>query len=263
MTDAETTHVDDQNQGWLTTKRRIAIAIAVLVVVAVLLVVVDRLIKSKSTELVSVADPVTSIEVDSSSGTIKLIDGSDLSITRTDRYVFKKPSSEAVVENGVLRLEGDCGGLRVGDCSVSFDVAVPANIPVSVKAAGSVKVTGLKSDVSVDVKSAAVDMEDTYGRVEVKTTNGDVSGVKVSSRDVKVETKSGGAEMQFASSPNNVEVVSDSGAVTVQVPKSSTAYNIDAVTRSGKMTVDVRRDTSSPFAIKARSESGNVTVQAR
>src|SRR4051794_4142231 len=106
MSDDEKTEASEvQSEGWLTTKRRVSIAIGVLVIVAIALMVVNQLIKSKSTDKVVAPADVQSIEI-SAPGTVTLTDG-ELSISRTSKYVFKKPGASAKVDKGVLKLKAD------------------------------------------------------------------------------------------------------------------------------------------------------------
>jgi hypothetical protein len=263
MSDDEKTEVSEgKSQGWLTTKRRVSIAIGILVIVAIALMVLNQMIKSKVTDTVVVTDVVQSIEI-TTPGSVTLTDSaSDLSISRTSKYVFKKPGVSAKVEDGVLKLQGDCGGVRLGGCSVAYFIAAPANIPVMVNNARAVSLKGVKSDVKV-VKSGAVSLNNPYGRVDVQTSGGAVTGTAISSRDVHVTTETGAVNLRFSVVPSNVDVQTQSGAATVQVPKSSTSYKVDASSQSGKTTTAIGRDANSPFAIKVSSESGAVTVEAK
>jgi hypothetical protein len=248
--------------GWLTTKRRITIAVGALVVVAIALMVLNQLVKSKSNENVSVADTFSSVEI-SSPGEITIVDGA-MSINRKAEYVFKKPGSGAKVEDGVLKLESDCGGLRLGVCTVDYRVAFPADVPVKVQnSGGAVVVRSSKSDVHIVTESGNVTIEDSYGRITAETKSGSVKGTAVSSRNLNATTESGDVDLRFASSPNDVVSESESGDVRVVVPKSTTNYDVEAASQSGKTVTEITRDQSSPFKIRARSESGAVTVEAK
>lgn len=263
MSDDEKTEVSEARpEGWLTTKRRVSIAVGVLVIVAIGLVVVNQLIKSKSTDRVAVSGDVQSIEV-SAPGTVTLTDG-QLAVSRTSKYVFKKPGASAKVDKGVLKLKANCGGVRVGGCSVAYAIVVPSNISVTVNnSGGSVEVKGAKSDVRAVTKSGSVILNDSYGRIDVQTNEGKVTGTALSSRDVSVKTQTGPIALRFSAAPSNVNADSKGGVVTVQVPKSSTTFNVDASSQSGKTTTDIPRDGSSPFVIKAHSETGAVTVETK
>src|SRR6185295_13616645 len=67
-------------------------------------------------------------------------------------YLTDRPSPQPRIEDGVLRLSGDCGGWwLIGGCSIDYRVAVPAGTSVDVQTdAGDVEVTGLDArDVRV------------------------------------------------------------------------------------------------------------------
>jgi hypothetical protein len=263
MTDTE--HSADSptdSQGWLTTKRRITIAVAVLVLVAVALMVVNQVIKSKSTENVSVADTFSSVEI-STPGKVTITDG-PVNITRRSEFVFTKPEAKVKVEDGVLKLSAKCGGMRLGVCVVQYDVALPADVAVKVdNSSGAVVVRASKSDVEVTTKSGDITFENSYGRVKAVTSTGEIKGTTVSSLDVDVESQNGAVDIRFAASPNDVSATSKSGDVRVVVPKSATNYDVEAASQSGRTITEVTREGNSPFKIRAQSESGDVTVEAK
>lgn len=264
MNDDEKTEISDaKSQGWLTTKRRISIAIGTLVIVAIALTILNQAVKSKTTETVAdIVDPYDSIEI-SSPGKVTLMDG-PFAISRTSKYVFKKPTASVKVDEGVLKIQGDCGGLRLGGCSVDYNVVVPSDVPVKViNGGGAVALDGVKADVAISTKTGTVMLEKSYGRVEVETDTGAVKGTAVSSLDVMVKTDSAQVDLRFAASPKNVDVESQAGAVHIAVPKTATNYQVDVSSQSGKTVTDIARDGNSPFSIKARSGSGDVTVEAK
>jgi hypothetical protein len=262
MIDDEQSNPQVEPQGRLTTKRRISIAVGVLVVVAIVLMVVNQLVKSTAKENVSLAGSITAVEI-SSSGKISLTDG-PLHITRHSQYVFKKPGNSAKLVDGVLKVKSDCGGIRLGDCSVNYDLALPADVPVKItNTGGAVLVRASKSDVLIATKSGAVTLENSYGRVQVETKSGAIKGTSVSSLDVAAKSESGAIDFRFAASPSAVDAETRSGAIRVSVPKSATNYNVEAASQSGRTTTEVARDASSPFKISAHSESGAVTVEAK
>jgi hypothetical protein len=252
----------NESQGWLTTKRRILIAVSVLAVVAIALMIVNELVKSKSTDTVSVAGEFDSVEI-SSPGKVTLTEG-PVSISRSSEYVFKKPGGSSEIEDGVLELESHCGSLRLGVCTVDYNIALPADVAVTVdNGSGEVVVRGSKSDLDIKTKSGAVTLENSYGRVEAVTGSGSVKGTSVSSLEVIVESGSGEVDLQFAAAPRVVDVETESGAAKVRVPKSATNYKVDASSQTGRTVTDVTRDESSPFDIKVRSDSGDVTVESK
>ena len=105
------------------------------------------------------------------------------------RYVTERPSPNPQVEDGVLRLDGDCGDWwLLGGCSIDYRVAVPAGM-------------------SVDVETAA----------------GDVSVRGLDARDVRIASDAGDVHVKLYGVPDSVDVTSDAGDVHVEVPRAAYA----------------------------------------
>jgi DUF4097 and DUF4098 domain-containing protein YvlB len=266
MAEDEPQPTDETKTGWLTTRRRIAIAVGGLVVAAIAITVVGQIVKTKSTTDLTFADVISSIEIDSSAGGVTLIDGRNdpLTVKRTTEYVVGKPDVSEKVEDGVLKIKADCGGIKLGSCSANYELRVPVSLRMKVQtSSGRIDVQGVKGDLETTTSSGDVELAGTYGRILANTETGTIRSADMSSTDVSATSESGLIELVFAGSPSKVEVASDSGNVEIELPRGGTSYAIDAASQSGKTTIDARRDTSSPYSIKATSESGDVTVTGR
>jgi hypothetical protein len=71
---------------------------------------------------------------------------------------------------------------------------------------------------------------------------------------------SGNITVSLGSAPDVVNAQTDSGNVTVEVPR-GTSYDVQASTDSGSTSVTVAQDPAAPRVIIATTDSGNVTVE--
>ena len=84
-----------------------------------------------------------------------------MTVEQTSEYLISEPEVERSVENGVLTLKSECGGLFLLDCTTDFRIEVPAGVAVKVKTdVGDVTGTALASS-DVRVKTDVGDVEST------------------------------------------------------------------------------------------------------
>jgi hypothetical protein len=223
-------------------------ASAVVVVVAGLALGIDWLtsLHSKTTRYV-VSAPLRRVVLDVASGNAVIVgtQSSTLEVRRTDRYAFGHPARERrSVSGGVLRISSRCPKIVVGSCSVSYELAVPETVTVSVHATeGSVRFTGFRGTASVRTGAGNVDVEAYCGF------------------DFAATTGSGNVRIAAACSPAHLEVFTRSGNATALVPAGR--YRVSAGSGKGQPRVSgVVRDAAAPFTIDMHSGTGKLTIGA-
>ncbi len=194
---------------------------------------------------------VASLKVDAGTGDVHLTsvpEGSAMVVVAHVTEDLTSPHREAVRQpGGVLRLTDGCGSILNTQCSVSYDITVPAGTKVDVgSGAGDVTANGLSTDSSVDLHSGA----------------GDVTAIAINAPVVKLSSGAGDIEGQLTRVASSLDASSGAGDVTLRVPNASYAVNAG----SGAGTVSdstLRVDPTSPFRISAHSGAGNVTIKTR
>jgi hypothetical protein len=198
-----------------------------------------------------VSYPVTGalrgVAFDLADGEIVIVGGGSrdgVTVQRTERFAFGHDAdSSRSVRDGVFRVRSRCPTSLVGRCTVAYRVTVPDNVPVEIR-------TG----------SGSVRMTDYRGSAVLSTAGGDiaVSGFCGFSLDARAE--SGDVAARTACAPPRLSLRASSGSVTAVVPSGS--YDLDAESVSGEASVrGVKATAEAPFAIRALSGSGDVTVE--
>ncbi|WP_329104115.1 DUF4097 domain-containing protein [Micromonospora sp. NBC_01699] len=138
---------------------------------------------------------------------------------------------------------------------VDVSIAVPAHVLADLRLVdGSVIVSGLREDTSVNVTSGQVTLMGLAGRTSAKVVSGPVEALGVSG-ELTMETVSG--ELVLADgSATRVRATTISGAITCDLdnPRRS---EIRLSTTSGSVTVRVRAD--SDLAVHLHTTSGRIT----
>lgn len=245
----------------------------------------DFLARKTTMSQVSVAfpdEPIQSIKLDLSAGSIRLRvgEGTDVTGTRKVRSGLRSPTySERRGNDGTLTLVSDCPK-NSPVCSVDYDLFVPANVKVTGKLdGGAFESTGIEGDMKFDSSGGSISVTDTKGTIEVASSGGDVSSVRSSGtlilessggavsavdaagKRITADSSGGSVTAIMTTPPSMVNVSSSGGAVTVVVPEDDTSYQVDASSSGGDSDVVVRTDPNSTSTIKARSSGGNVTVR--
>jgi hypothetical protein len=177
------------------------------------------------TETRVVTDPVRSLVLQTSAGTVEVVRGPRLVLRETTSY---RGSGEAPRPGHEL----DGGELTVkspgcNDCSTDFRVELPAGMSLRASSdAGAVTAEGV--DVPV---------------LRLRSDAGDVTA-------------------ELVGTPSLVEVHSDAGDVSVTVPEGR--YAVDTDTDAGDEDVTgILDDPQAPNRIEAQTDAGDVTISAR
>ncbi|MBZ4322784.1 DUF4097 family beta strand repeat-containing protein [Streptomyces huiliensis] len=217
----------------------------------------DLGLKEKFEDDAKVSQRVSAVRIDGNSGSITLHGKPGTTTTeihRTVRYRDDRPDGPTHrVENGVLVL-ADCGN----DCTVDYEVTVPAGIPVSGKiTSGAVDLTSVGA-VQVKATSGAVDLSDITGPVDIKATSGSVKARGLKDGPVKVKATSGAVDLALTS-PQNVEADLTSGSLTVRAPAGP--YRVTTDTDSGSKHISIPQSPSAPHHLDLSTSSGSITVK--
>lgn len=232
-----------------------------------------------------VSGPVTEVNVQSDSGTIKIHSGagSGVTINRTVHYSSGHPHPSQSVQNGVLTFTKSCN-----NCSIDYDLTVPASVKVTARAdSGDVKVRGvasadintssgtltatdIKGDVTAQNDSGDVNLTSVGGTLDLSTSSGTINGSALGGTIAQAKDDSGGIKLAFTTVPMSVTAHSASGDVRVKVPQYSptapstrVSYVVNTKTASGSPTVNVsqiRPGSASDPHLDLSTDSGDVHV---
>jgi hypothetical protein len=203
---------------------------------------------SRETRVTSYAvqGSLAGVELDLGAADAELVGGGQgaLEVRRTDRFAFDHPSVERRnVSAGVLHIGSDCPKTVPSGCHVSYRVAVPDNVPVTVRTGtGTVRVGALRSSARIQTDSGDVAVDAFCGfQLSARSRMGDVSASTVCS-------------------PERMELRSGDGDVRAVVPRGR--YRVDAVSDAGRQRVrGVTVTDDAPFLVQALSTRGAVEVQ--
>ncbi|HKN52511.1 MAG TPA: DUF4097 family beta strand repeat-containing protein [Amycolatopsis sp.] len=217
------------------------------------------------------ANAIHGVRLNGDSGSVKIRVGSDASIHQHLRWHWRgKPGDAFHMEGDQLVLD-DCGN----NCSASFELTLPAAVPVVGHVdSGGLDIAGMSS-VDVQTDSGAAKIENVAGPVKLRHDSGsielhDVGDVELRSDSgsihadgvrgsVDVTSSSGSVRFELARE-NDVKVHADSGSVEVTVPGGP--YRVLGNTDSGHRQIDVQTSDSAAHALDLTTDSGSVTVHA-
>ncbi|AEA25020.1 hypothetical protein Psed_2820 [Pseudonocardia dioxanivorans CB1190] len=245
----------------------------VLVVVAVLVVLVAAVggvlqllstaVHATTTTDTTYAPTSPSLAVTTPSGDVSLVPSADgLVHVRTQaRHGLTTPDLQAHDGPAGLVLDADCQGFAGDFCQVTYTIALPATMAVTVRSGGGdVVARDLTGRVAVQLGAGDATFTGLAGDLSVHTVSGDVVGTGLRSPSVLVQTTTGDVTLASATAPSGVTVTSRSGDVDVAVPAGS-SYRVVADSPSGRSRVLLPPDPAATATLSVTSDHGDVTVR--
>jgi hypothetical protein len=227
------------------------VAISALLVVGGAIALAVGALASTRERVVSypVTGALRGVAFDLADGAIVIVGGGRrdaVTVERTDRFAFGHDArSTRSVRDGVFRVRSRCPTSLLGKCTVTYRVTVPDNLPVEIR-------TG----------SGSVRMSDYRGSAVLASGSGDIAVAGFCGFSLDARADSGDVAATTACAPPKLSLRTNTGSVTAVVPPGS--YDLDAESASGDETVrGVKTTAEAPFAIRALSGSGHVTVEGR
>jgi DUF4097 and DUF4098 domain-containing protein YvlB len=222
-----------------------------------------------------VDDQISTVQLaaDHSDITIKVSDDDHASVREKRKFWFFKHGDAYSVDNGVLKLTGDCGW----QCSADYEVTVPRGTKVTGEnGSGDLQLTGVggvdaksrsgkvelrdvAGDVNLDVTSGDVSVDGLTGKFDVKANSGDIEGKDLKGGAVDVKTTSGDIELSLAEA-NDVNVKGTSGDIEITAPGGG--YQVTTDSKHGEVENDLGDDTSAAHSLTATTTSGDIELRA-
>ena len=172
-------------------------------------------------------------------------DEAPVGVRRTEAFAFgREPQVRRQTDGGVLTITARCPRLLVGTCRSAYRVAVPANVPVTIRSTtGDVRLRGYRGSARID------------------TAEGDIGVVSYCGFVLRARTGGGDVRLSASCPTERLELRSQDGSVRATVPAGR--YRVDAESDSGPARVQglVTADDA-PYQIQALSGSGDVLVEA-
>jgi len=191
---------------------------------------------------------IRGVELDIGAADAEIIGAGDeapVRVRRTEMFAFgRRPEVIRDTADGILSITVRCPRLLVGDCSSSYRVAVPANVPVTVRStSGDVRFRGYRGSARIDTRE---------GNIAVTSYCGFV---------LRAHSGSGDVRATASCATERLDLRSQDGDIRATVPAGR--YRVDAESDGGLESVDglITADDA-PYTIQALTGSGDVVVQA-
>ncbi|MGK4581341.1 DUF4097 family beta strand repeat-containing protein [Kitasatospora sp. HPMI-4] len=183
---------------------------------------------------------VRTLVIEGATGDIRVVGGgTGVQVTEHQKYHSTAPAAVHSTAGGTLTLDYKCPD---GDCSVGYEVNVPAGTVVRVSdGTGDVHLSGLTAEVKAE------------------TGTGNVEAKRMSATSVDLSSSTGDVSADFVAQPETVKATTSTGSVTVKVP-SGDPYTVTAGADTGNVRQTVSQQPGARRTITAHSNTGDVTV---
>ena len=249
-------------------KKLLVVLALFVVLVPAAIVLADAAFQNTTVTTHTFPGPIDGIVVRSGGGDVELVPGRGRSVRvrETRHYLFKQPTLQRAVRNGVLTLEARCEGTLGVTCTSDLRVSVPAGATITLDVdSGDVDARGIdagQARLRSDSGDARLELIGRQGRVHLRGESGDIDVRVRDARVIDTQTDSGDIVVAASARPRRIRAVTDSGNVRIVVPAGH--YATTPKTDSGNVTVDgISRNDRAPSAIEARTDSGDVTLRGQ
>jgi hypothetical protein len=228
----------------------------------------------------TVPQPVTSLLVQSYGGQVQVTSGqvNRVQVTETigyDKGIHPPPVVTQSVSGGRLSLSDPaCTG---SDCSVDFNVTVPADVTVTAlteggpmavsgvaganlaSGGGPVRATLIGGPLTVNTGGGALALRGLSGPLRAETAGGTLIAQDVAAATATITTGGGPAMVSFVTAPENVSVSTDGGPAMVAVPGGP--YKLTADSGGGPQSVGIATDPAAQPSITVSSGGGPLRIE--
>jgi Putative adhesin len=169
---------------------------------------------------------VVDLTVSSGSVQVEIGTGTQVRVSYTEHFQLKRPTvSSSVSANGV-QLSAKCaGGVFGNNCDINYVLTVPATATLT-----------------------------------LNTGDGDVTGARLSSRQVEATTGDGDVRLGWSVAPSRVVASSGDGDINLTVPTGSGPYRTSTNTGDGGVHVTVPTDPAATATITAQTGDGGIVI---
>jgi putative adhesin len=189
---------------------------------------------------------VRKLLVDVRGGSVVVSNGRRTTVTRTEHWVYQRPSVRMTFSHGTLSITSRCSNAPLNYCSTDVTATIASTATVlAYSEDGFVRVSGIHSP-----------------SVHGMTDNGNVSLADVSADDVKATTNNGDVRVNLTSAPAKTHLRTSNGDINAIVPRGS--YALDIRVGSGRVrTQGITNRRSSVHKLSAYANNGNISISGR
>jgi hypothetical protein len=228
------------------------------------------------TRVVTIPQPVTSLDVQSYGDPVQITAGPARRVQVTEIISYGKawggppPAVTQTVTGGHLSLADPA--CAYANCDVAFSVVVPSGVSVSVatqggdvrvsgvagakvdSGGGQVYAAGIQGPLTVSTEGGSLLLDSLAGPLSADTGGGDVAGQGVAATTATITTSSGNARIAFATAPDALTVSTDGGTADLMVPGGP--YAVTADSGGGDERVSIGTDPTARRSIAISTGGG-------
>jgi hypothetical protein len=205
------------------------------------------------------------VDVSNSAGGVQIVgtEGDEVTVRARVSHGMRSTGESARVDGDRLVLESTCPLFGSNFCAVTYDVEVPNDVDVVIRADARIGVSDVTGDVDARTDNGRVEAARIGGDVVLSSDNGRVIGTDLRSGSAEAYSEEGRVQLGFLAAPGGVTAESDNGSVEVILPRTQDFYRIEDVSSDNgtAATPEIRIDPDSERAIMATSDNGDVTVR--
>ncbi|MCB9760895.1 MAG: hypothetical protein H6739_13740 [Alphaproteobacteria bacterium] len=224
----------------------------------------DEVLVDETFEGIDSIDDIVAVHLDLGSGGAVVLGGDMDTITvhRELEWTDDPPEVSVEVIDGVLEIRGRCDETDLW-CGMDHTIGMPSCIPlIADLGSGGLEVDGLCGGIDADLGSGGLVLDQVAGDLVVSVGSGGVDGTNLAATTFVGDTGSGGMNLEWNTTPQDIDISAGSGGIDLVVPVDD--YDLDLDAGSGGIDVTGLTDNDdAPNHIRVSVGSGGVSVTGR
>ncbi len=202
---------------------------------------------------------VVSVNLDGADLRLRQVSGPVARLTGTVHYSLIRPAlTEDAATGSNLRLHCQ---IPFGDCGLGGTLSIPARTAVAVSSGGGdLSVSGFSSGVTLETSGGDMDATGLAGRVTMDSGGGDIGARALTAPLVTVRCGGGDVQLIFSRPPEDLQVDSGGGDISIVLPRGATAYDVQSSTGGGDISNTLPVSSSSVNKITVSSGGGDISL---
>jgi hypothetical protein len=209
----------------------------------------------------TVAQPVTSLVVDSYGGQVQVASGpvSRVQVTETIMYDqhARTPAVMQSVSDGRLALSSRA--CASADCTVDFRMIVPPGVTATVSTGGGPVTVSGTAGTNVDSAGGSLVLRGVAGPLHADTGGGNLVGQDLAAPTATITTGGGDATVVFSAAPKSVKLSTDGGTAVLAVPGGP--YAVTADSGGGPESLGIATDPAARPTLTVSSGGGPLRIE--
>lgn len=206
---------------------------------------------------------VRTIEVRNQQGRVDVVgtDHDGIEARTEIREGLRPPTVDWTIDGDRLVVRATCPWFASEWCRVDHHIEVPSDLEVIVHAEhDDVRISDIDAAVDARTEHGSLELVRIAGPVRMRTDHGSARAAQLTAPTLSVRAAHGAVQVEFAATPQRIDVDAEFADVDIAVPDDGTTYAVSTVSTFGETVNNLPTDPRGESVIEVRTMFGRITL---